>query len=593
MIEIKKENQIEKLRAEIALRINGLKRTLSEEDIRAVDNFMEDRKSAAELKCLVNLLEKISVAVDIYEIIRKESLLSMIKRIEKEAEELEPEEMKEKKINLEVEEANESSLEFIEAAKKYIHEPTAANKNKADNSWRHFIVVTGGSRDLMERKVRFLEREAAREKRMPELIEQSVQAMREREEQGRLEMERMEREEQERLEAERVEAERRAEQERLEREVIETAERERIALVEEERRQREQEERERVEREQREREEKERRSRERKEKRRLRMEAQVREREEREEQLRLSREARLREGGLLPREGEKLPPETIFVRKAKNPFKEAFNDGGVNVPEIEAIQWNLVQQCNFEMEAYQERGLESWTRALTGLGNKLRNLSKEKKRIIKKAIKKGAIPIIMPGKRVMLETTLGDILDFNPKIKYKNKNVRMASWTYVKGDSLKEMIRNRNELLVSDIPDEPYIMLTRPTQRPELQQKTVDAQRAKIEAMNENRIGENKIYAMNLHEYAATQTIFTELVIQRSGYEDSELLKFEPLDSNGYVYTRFVSLPMIPVPIGYGKSGFYSAIPTGRFYEGGLRFDCSGIGANYSDGVRLLERVII
>lgn len=72
----------------------------------------------------------------------------------------------------------------------------------------------------------------------------------------------------------------------------------------------------------------------------------------------------------------------ICVEHAKNSFQEAFLDGGVEAPEKQTMEWDLVEKCEQDAEIYRDRGLNSWAEALSGLEEKLSNLPVEKRRII-------------------------------------------------------------------------------------------------------------------------------------------------------------------------------------------------------------------
>ncbi|MBU1132239.1 pentapeptide repeat-containing protein [Patescibacteria group bacterium] len=282
---------------------------------------------------------------------------------------------------------------------------------------------------------------------------------------------------------------------------------------------------------------------------------------------------------------ENLPPETIFVRNAKNPFREAFVDGGVVAPERKDAVWNLVEKCHEDMAVYQDCEIESWARNLAGRENKLRNLSAEKKRIIESEIAEGAIPIIMPGKRVQLETTIEQIKMLRPKFKNEDGVETLANESNLSWSHLKQLIAQRDALLVSGIPDGPYILLMKPTQKSELRGKTMGAQRAEIAAINENRSAERKIYAINLYEYAAAQTIRSKMIINRSEAGRTELSQVRPMDFDYKAYTRFVSLN---VPGGL--------VPCGRWHSVQHKLDFDSVNAVERGpflGVRLVLRLEI
>jgi len=273
----------------------------------------------------------------------------------------------------------------------------------------------------------------------------------------------------------------------------------------------------------------------------------------------------------------------LIIEDAKNPLAEAFKDGGADAPETIDYELNFEELAEMNAAVYEDRGLDLWANEVKKAKENLGKMSLEKLEIIKREIKEGAIPIIMPGKRIQLATTLEQIKMLRPKFKKLNEE-EMAAESYLEWEHFKQLINTRNELLVSDIPDKPYILLTKPTQQSEIRNKMVEQQIAAIEALNENRTEESKIYAMNPHEYAATQTVRSELIFKRGEETDVELAQIKPMDFGGETWTRFVSLPV-----------FSGAVPFGSWDQsvGRLFFDADAVNASAWAGVRLSVRVKI
>ncbi|MBU1131761.1 hypothetical protein KKC32_00705, partial [Patescibacteria group bacterium] len=203
---------------------------------------------------------------------------------------------------------------------------------------------------------------------------------------------------------------------------------------------------------------------------------------------------------------KEVKTERLIIKDAKNPFAEAFRDGGVDAPETIDYELDFEELADMNVAVYENRGLHAWAEEVKKAKEKLGKMRLEKLEIIKREIKEGAIPIIMPGKRAMLETTLEQIKMLRPKFKSFNKEEELADGSSLVGEHLNQLINERNELLVSDIPEKPYILLTKPTQKSELRGETMNKQIEAIVALNANRTEENKICAMNPHEYAAVQT---------------------------------------------------------------------------------------
>ncbi|MBU1132557.1 hypothetical protein KKC32_04935 [Patescibacteria group bacterium] len=305
---------------------------------------------------------------------------------------------------------------------------------------------------------------------------------------------------------------------------------------------------------------------------------------ERTQDLVLARRVNKKMGQILSfLKSKEVETKELIIKDAKNPFAEAFEDGGADAPEEIKYELNFEELADMNAKVYESCGLPEWAEDVRKAQEKLGKMSLEKLEIIKQEIKEGAIPIIMPGKRVMLETTLKQIKMLRPKFKNLNKEEELADESSLVGEHLNQLINERNELLVSDIPEKPYILLTRPTQKSEIRNKTVAQQIAALEALNENRTGESKIYAMNPHEYAATQTVRSELIFKRGEETDVELVQIKPMDFIGETWTRFVSLPV-----------FSGAVPFGFWAQDDSRlvFVNFSVDAYARAGVRLSVRVV-
>ncbi|MBU1132183.1 hypothetical protein KKC32_02980 [Patescibacteria group bacterium] len=281
---------------------------------------------------------------------------------------------------------------------------------------------------------------------------------------------------------------------------------------------------------------------------------------------------------------KEVETERLIIKDAKNPFAEAFFDGGADAPETIDYELNFEELADMNAAVYEDRGLDLWAEEVKKAKENLGKMSLEKLEIVKREIKEGAIPSIMPGKRVMMETTLKQIKMLRPKFKSFNKEEELADESYLEWEHFKQLINTRNELLVSDVPEGSYILLTRPTQESELRGKTVNEQIEAIAALNANRTAENKIYAMNLHEYAAEQAMRSQMIMDQSEMAGEELSQVRPMDYGGATWTRFVSLP---ASSGVVPNGFWDRS------AGQLHFGYGGVSAYGSAGVRLSVRVEI
>ncbi len=156
------------------------------------------------------------------------------------------------------------------------------------------------------------------------------------------------------------------------------------------------------------------------------------------------------------------------VKNAVNPYREAFQAGGITNPELIAerkdITVNLQEILTSDRNAYQSSGADIWAEALPKAIWDF-NLTDHELSIIQMQIEKGEIPIFMPGKEAQLKG-LNEAMDKlmplwikdGQKQAIKNTNV----WSYV-GD----LIKGYDQSLIQGIPDKPYILLISPSQSPE------------------------------------------------------------------------------------------------------------------------------
>jgi hypothetical protein len=120
-------------------------------------------------------------------------------------------------------------------------------------------------------------------------------------------------------------------------------------------------------------------------------------------------------------------------------------------------------------------------------------------------------------------------------------------------DWVEQLVRDKHGALFQDIPDNPYILLAKPTQAPP--QNTVSKTRlnqiAEFESMKRER---PELQVANISGYLALQSWATRAQ-NREGVQN-----IQPLDSQ--TYTRFIGLPIsgVSVPLGnfkpdYGQLG--------------------------------------
>ncbi len=238
-----------------------------------------------------------------------------------------------------------------------------------------------------------------------------------------------------------------------------------------------------------------------------------------------------------------LPPEAqrergIFtVKDATNPFKEALETGGITDPDLTAehrdIPVNLPELLAHHAALYEELDLPTWADALR---NHTINLTPEARDLLESQIKEGNIPILMPD-RATQRATLKDALKNLKPLWIKNYNPQDVAdpsiWKYYYDNEA------YLDAMVADIPEEPYILLTKPTQNtpPETTFKTLAQQQEDIAKLQETNPNLQSILPQ---EYASLQALFTRAL--KDTATNHSLTTLDPLDR--YTWTRFISLPV-------------------------------------------------
>jgi hypothetical protein len=272
----------------------------------------------------------------------------------------------------------------------------------------------------------------------------------------------------------------------------------------------------------------------------------------------------------------------IRVENMPSPFAEVYTDNGLPVPEKETREIDLEAQVNEDLSAYRGCKLERWADNIEKSRSRLKHLSKEKKEIISKELQEGAIAIFMPGRDVMFSLTMEELTQ---KLKpfWKQSGAEQSVADSYLWEHIGELIKAKAKELVADVPEKPYILLTKPTQSPEerTKDKTVEDQNKELVKINKERRKKGKTpqYDMKPQEYVALQKFFTERACQSAGGTFNEV---EPLDKD--TWTRFIALPL--------SSGF---VPAGRWAsrDRRLRFGDDGALARREAGFRLSVRVEI
>jgi hypothetical protein len=227
----------------------------------------------------------------------------------------------------------------------------------------------------------------------------------------------------------------------------------------------------------------------------------------------------------------------IRVENMPSPFAEVYTDNGLPVPEKETQNIDLEKQLEEDCAAYRSCGLESWADDIETFKPRLKKMSKETKAQIAKEMQEGAIAIFMPGRAVQYKDAVETLTKKLKPVWTEEGKEKTVTDGYLDWGHL-ETLKNILEENLSNIPEGPYTMLTKPTQKPELTSMTVDEQLAELLERDKKRKRENKpaeYTIMNL-EYAAMQKFFTERAKKNKIFK-----KLDPLDKN--TFARFVGIP--------------------------------------------------
>ncbi len=196
------------------------------------------------------------------------------------------------------------------------------------------------------------------------------------------------------------------------------------------------------------------------------------------------------------------------------------------------------------VQFYNARGLPEWGTAVSGVAEKITQLLPQKRAIVERELQDGAIAILMPGRSEQKLHFSSALINLLKPVWIKNwqrKNVKPFFWW----KHVQKLIEEKSDSLFSDVPDGPYILLTKPTQapNPDTCNKTVQEQHALIEQMKRTK---PEIFATNIPGYVMMQAWYTAQEFARN----PEVQEIKPLDFS--TYTRFISLQISDgyVPVG-------------------------------------------
>jgi hypothetical protein len=288
---------------------------------------------------------------------------------------------------------------------------------------------------------------------------------------------------------------------------------------------------------------------------------------------------------------ESAPASPEFVvSNAVNPFREAGLASGIPdiensalVQEKENISVDLVKILKNDQKSYRSGNLTTWAYDISKVD--WSKLTPDKQKIIEKEIKDGALPVFTPGAAAQLFTTLEE---YTKRLKplYIKEGQPQKVWDAEWWGYFLKLIENHASELFVDVPDRPYLLLQKLTQRPEPRtcDKTVAQQLQEFAKIQKERREAFRVPAsiINPVEYGASQKRFTEQLSNIFDEYNYVPIELNPLDSESW--TRFPNLPLSPH--GDVPGGFFNPKKDRLFWHGNEATE-KGSECGFRYGVRV------
>ena len=195
----------------------------------------------------------------------------------------------------------------------------------------------------------------------------------------------------------------------------------------------------------------------------------------------------------------------------KSPFFEVYLFSNEPEPAPETVEIDLQTQLEEDCEAYRMCGLECWADDIQKLKRKIKFMGAEKKESLAKELRDGGMIIFMPGRAVQfanavetLTKKLKPFFSFNGS----EKPVGDSFWPPEAMEVLEKIAKKQTQ----EIPEQPYLCLTRPANHVELTSMTVAEQIKEIKKINKIRKQKKllPVFSILPPEYVAMQKSFTE-----------------------------------------------------------------------------------
>jgi len=224
---------------------------------------------------------------------------------------------------------------------------------------------------------------------------------------------------------------------------------------------------------------------------------------------------------------ETANPWHLNIYDAVNPYYEGEKVNGLNETSgseiLDKLEIDLEKILSNDTHAYFEAGLIDWDRSLPPSLPDYR-LSAEKIRIIKQQIKAGAIPIFMPGKNAQLIGLAAAVSNLKLQVVMNGKDNKPLTIEANKTKGvMKEMIDAEDNLLVDDVPINPYILLVKPTFKPEVKSREqVEEQKEQL-ADSYKEVSGVSVSGIRVGEYLVLQNRFTVRLANLIGPQPREI----------------------------------------------------------------------
>lgn len=275
----------------------------------------------------------------------------------------------------------------------------------------------------------------------------------------------------------------------------------------------------------------------------------------------------------------------LMVEMAQTPFHYVYEVNNLLPPLPENKEIDLDEIMEDTIATYRYRRLNDWADALEKVKGKLKFLSTEKRALIIKEIKHGAIPVFMPGKGTLFSRSAIDLAG-EMRFSYNDEGgLRLSDFPDQDGDyPIHDLTLNKVKSLYDDVPENPYILLSVPSQSPRKMDMPffdyLNSPQTEMRKYNSAREKEKlaKIFEMKPHEFFALNYFYLKMT---ENLVSGRNIVQTPLDQ--HTYTVFPALPR-----------FKNRVLSVGFRSGQFKFHAENIQTpSVVSGVRFCVRIQI